>query len=255
MFVNKNMDRNDVLTDPARLVRLELENAGYDMDGIHIPKRVFLLADSLYDTMLSRNCGEYRYPLGGKLFVFHGNEETGFIKGHMCSPAIATQAEDLIAGGVEELIHIGFAGGLQTDLKPGDIVLTDGAYNDTAVARLYGFDKDFIGSTKTLTDELGEHLTKNAISFRRGKHWTTDAGYHETWGQIMDYREKGALCEPGGMGRVWGMDGRELSQGSGRLTVFDFQSWRTGTGDFGKCDLFRKPYGLYSTYGRCAASL
>jgi purine-nucleoside phosphorylase len=194
MFVNKNMDRNDVLTDPARLVRLELENAGYDMDGIHIPKRVFLLADSLYDTMLSRNCGEYRYPLGGKLFVFHGNEETGFIKGHMCSPAIATQAEDLIAGGVEELIHIGFAGGLQTDLKPGDIVLTDGAYNDTAVARLYGFDKDFIGSTKTLTDELGEHLTKNAISFRRGKHWTTDAGYHETWGQIMDYREKGALC-------------------------------------------------------------
>ncbi len=76
MFVNKNMDRNDVLTDPARLVRLELENAGYDMDGIHIPKRVFLLADSLYDTMLTRNCGEYRYPLGGKLFVFHGNEET-----------------------------------------------------------------------------------------------------------------------------------------------------------------------------------
>ncbi len=190
----KLMNKNDVLTDPAQLVRLELKNAGYDMNCIHIPKRVFLLADSLYDTLLSRNCGEYQYPLGGKLYVFNENEEVGFIKGNMCSPAIATQAEDLIAGGVEELIHIGFAGGLQPDLKPGDIVLTDGAYNDTAVARLYGFDYDIIESTKSLTDVLGGLLTKSVISFIRGKHWTTDAGYHETWGQIIDYREKGALC-------------------------------------------------------------
>lgn len=188
------MNRNDILTEPSKLVRQELENAGFDMDTIHIPKRVFLLADSLYDTLLSRNCGEYKYPLGGKLYVFHENEEIGFIKGHMCSPAIATQAEDLIAGGVEELIHIGFAGGLQTNMKPGDIVLTDGAHNDTAVARLYGFDDAIIESTGALTDGMGELLTKKAISFRRGKHWTTDAGYHETWGQIIDYREKGALC-------------------------------------------------------------
>lgn len=188
------MNRNDVLTEPSKLVRLELKNAGFDMDTIHIPKRVFLLADSLYDTLLSRNCGEYKYPLGGKLYVFHENEEIGFIKDHMCSPAIATQAEDLIAGGVEELIHIGFAGGLQADMKSGDIVLTDGAYNDTAVARLYGFDDAVIESTRALTDEIGELLTKNAISYRRGKHGTTDAGYHETWGQIIDYKEKGALC-------------------------------------------------------------
>ncbi len=116
------MNRNDVLTEPSKLVRLELKNAGFDMDTIHIPKRVFLLADSLYDTLLSRNCGEYKYPLGGKLYVFHENEEIGFIKGHMCSPAIATQAEDLIAGGVEELIHIGFAGGLQADMKSGEML-------------------------------------------------------------------------------------------------------------------------------------
>lgn len=101
---------NDVLTDPTELVRSELKNAGFDIDHMNVPKRVFLLADSLYDAMLSRNCGKYKYPLGGKLFVFNKNEEIGFIKGHMCSPAIATQAEDLIAGGVKELIHIGFAG-------------------------------------------------------------------------------------------------------------------------------------------------
>lgn len=188
------MNMNDVLTDPQKLVRLELKNEGFDIDHMNVPQRVFLLADSIYDAMLARNCGEYKYPLGGKLFVFNENENIGFIKGHMCSPAIATQAEDLIAGGVKELIHIGFAGGLQTDMNVGDIVLTDGAYNDTAVARLYGFDYDRINSSKELTDELEALLKKNEIKFRRGTHWTTDAGYRETWGQTIEHREKGALC-------------------------------------------------------------
>ncbi len=48
--------------------------------------------------------------------MFNKNENIGFIKGHMCSPAIATQAEDLIAGGVKELIHVGYARGLQPEL-------------------------------------------------------------------------------------------------------------------------------------------
>ena len=168
------MDRNNALTDPKKLVRVELKNAGFDIDKIKIPDRVYLFADDIFDEMVSRNVGEYRYPLGGKLYVFNKNENIGFIKGHMCSPAIATQAEDLIAGGVKELIHVGYAGGLRPELVPGEIILTDGAFNDTAVARLYGYDYE--------------------IPYKRGIHWTTDAGYRETWGQVMDYRDKGALC-------------------------------------------------------------
>ena len=144
--------------------------------------------------MLSKKCGTYKYPLGGELYVFHANENVGFVKGNMCSPAIATQAEDLIAGGVKELIHVGFAGGLQTDMQPGDIVVTDGAYNDTAVVKLYGYDMGFIESSKELTDELCKVLSDRKIAYRRGRHWTTDAGYMETWGQIIEYRGKGAQC-------------------------------------------------------------
>lgn len=188
------MNKNDVLTDPQKLVTMELKNAGFDIEKMNVPKRVFLLADSLYDMMLAKNVGTYKYPLGGKLYVFDDNENVGFIKGHMCSPAIATQAEDLIAGGVKELIHVGFAGGLQPDMKAGDIVLTDGAYNDTAVARLYGFDYDIIESSKSLTDEMERMLSQSGIVYRRGKHWTTDAGYRETWGQVIEYRGKGAQC-------------------------------------------------------------
>lgn len=188
------MNRNDVLTDPKKLVSVELKNAGFDIDKIKIPNRVYLLADNIFDEMISRNAGEYRYPLGGKLYVFNENENIGFIKGHMCSPAIATQAEDLIAGGVKELIHVGYAGGLQSELVPGEIVLTDGAFNDTAVARLYGYDYEIIHSSKKITNEVEKMLKNAEISYTRGLHWTTDAGYRETWGQVMDYREKGALC-------------------------------------------------------------
>ena len=183
-----------VMTDPKQLVSIELKNAGFDIDAINVPKRVYLLADDIYDEMVKSECGEYKYPLGGKLYVLKNNSQVGFIKGKMCSPGIATQAEDLIAGGVEELIHIGLAGGIDEALNVGDIVITDGAYNDTAVARLYGFDTDFIETTKTLTDEMEILLKDNEIEVIRGKHWTTDAGYRETWEQVIGYRSKSVLC-------------------------------------------------------------
>ena len=86
------------------------------------------------------------------------------------------------------------SGGLQPELVPGEIILTDGAFNDTAVARLYGYDYDIIHSSKDLTNEIEEMITSAEILYKRGLHWTTDAGYRETWGQVMDYRDKGALC-------------------------------------------------------------
>lgn len=64
------MDKHKVLTEPKKLVALELKNQGFDMDKIKVPQRVYLLADSLYDEMISKNCGIYKYPLGGELFAF-----------------------------------------------------------------------------------------------------------------------------------------------------------------------------------------
>ncbi|MBR2175991.1 MAG: nucleoside phosphorylase [Clostridia bacterium] len=188
------MKNTKVITNPEQLVRMELQNAGFNLDTIEVPESVYLLADDIFDMILSKNCGQRKYPVGGGIYVFNNNHHIGFAKANMCSPAIATQAEDLIACGVQELIHIGYAGALSPDMNIGDIVLTDGAFNDTAVARLYGYDCDFIESTKTLTNNMSHSLIENSVAFRRGKHWTTDAGYRETWEQIDNYRKKNALC-------------------------------------------------------------
>lgn len=183
-----------VMTDPKELVRIELKNAGFDIDSLEVPERVYLLADDIYDAMIKKDCGEYKYPLGGSLYVLKTNPQVAFIKGKMCSPGIATQAEDLIAGGVKELVHIGLAGGIGEKLSIGDVILTEGAYNDTAVARLYGFDVDFLETGRALTDEMEKLLNERKVNIIRGKHWTTDAGYRETWEQVVRYRSQGALC-------------------------------------------------------------
>ena len=45
------MDRNKVITNPKQLVRMELKNAGFDLDTIIVPERVYLLADDIFDIM------------------------------------------------------------------------------------------------------------------------------------------------------------------------------------------------------------
>ena len=98
---------------PSQLVRREMELQGIDFDKMReaFPKRLYLLADSLYDTMLAKNVGTLTYHVGGEVYVMNHDNCVGFVKGEMCSPGIATQAEDLIAAGAQELIHVGFAGG------------------------------------------------------------------------------------------------------------------------------------------------
>lgn len=55
------MKREQVMTNPKDLVRIELEKQGYDIDNIKIPRRVYLLADEIYDTMLRGGYGEYSH--------------------------------------------------------------------------------------------------------------------------------------------------------------------------------------------------
>ena len=59
--------REQVMTEPKELVRIEMKNAGFDLDSLQVPKRVYLLADSIYDAMIKKECGEYKYTLFGTL--------------------------------------------------------------------------------------------------------------------------------------------------------------------------------------------
>lgn len=185
----------EIYNAPSVLVSKEMELQGINIDELRniFPKRLYLLADSLYDKMLEKNVGTLTYHVGGEVYVMNYNNNIGFVKGEMCAPGLATQAEDLYAAGALELIHVGFAGG-HNGTKIGDYVVTDGAYTDTGVLKLYGFGDELIKSTEELTDILCAELKEKGIDVRRGCHWTTDAGYVEPDWRILYYVRKGCLC-------------------------------------------------------------
>lgn len=203
----------DEYNAPSQLVRREMELQGIDLDEMRevFPKRLYLLADSLYDTMLAKNIGTLTYHVGGEIYVMNHNNQVGFVKGEMCSPGIATQAEDLIAAGAQELIHVGFAGG-RVGTRIGDVVITDGAFNDTAVAGLYGCNGEIVESSRALTDSFCREMESKGITYHRGYHWTTDAGYVETNWRIKYFEDKGALCVE--------------MEGAGLFSVAQFRSCR-----------------------------
>lgn len=79
-------------------------------------------------------------------------------------------------------------------MKIGDYVITDGAYTDSGLAKLYGITDDVIPTCVELTDRFTEELKNVGITFHRGCHWTTDVGYVEPNWRIIYYERKGCLC-------------------------------------------------------------
>lgn len=74
-----------VLTDPRKLMTSELRVKGIDIEKISVPQRVYLLADDIFDKMIEFDCGEYKFPIGGRLWVLKDNPGVGFVKSMMCS--------------------------------------------------------------------------------------------------------------------------------------------------------------------------
>lgn len=47
-----------VLTDPRKLMTIELKNKGIDINETCVPDRVYLLSDDIFDYMVNLDCGE-----------------------------------------------------------------------------------------------------------------------------------------------------------------------------------------------------
>ncbi len=76
----------DFYNAPSVLVRKEIELQGLDFDEYQtkVPKRVYLLADSLFDTMLAKNASTLTFDVGGGIYVMNHDGNLGFAKGEMC---------------------------------------------------------------------------------------------------------------------------------------------------------------------------
>lgn len=103
--------------------------------------------------------------------------------------------EALVNSGVEELLLLGFAGGLaEFGVKIADIVVPQGAIAEEGVSRLYGGNGRY-----SLNNDAQERLYQDLSRafpnvVHRGLVWTTDAPFLETFEKARRYGSEGALA-------------------------------------------------------------
>jgi len=113
---------------------------------------------------------------------------TGFGGG---SPMTVELAEEFVAMGIKRMILMTWGGILQSDLKPGDIVVIDRAIRDEGTSYHYLPPSKYVDSDPQLADQLIEAIQARGGKCSRGVTWTTDAPFRETVAEIKHYQSEG----------------------------------------------------------------
>jgi len=110
------------------------------------------------------------------------------------APIVAAQAEELIALGARRLVSIALAGGIQRDLEPGAIVISEAAIRDEGTSYHYLPPGGDVASDPALAGALRDALTRRGAVVRVGRTWSTDAPYRETREEVAQYEAQGVLA-------------------------------------------------------------
>jgi len=109
------------------------------------------------------------------------------------APAVAAQAEELIAMGATRLVSVALCGGLQHELLPGDIVVASSAIRDEGTSHHYLPPARDVDADPALVAALVEALRAQGVTPRTGSVWSTDAPYRETREEVVAHQRDGVL--------------------------------------------------------------
>jgi uridine phosphorylase len=107
------------------------------------------------------------------------------------APVVAALTEELAAFGVRRFIALGLAGGLQPDLRAGDLVVCDRAIRDEGTSHHYLPAGKYAAADASIVAALCGALDARAQPYAMGTSWTIDAPYRETRGEVEHYRREG----------------------------------------------------------------
>ncbi len=109
------------------------------------------------------------------------------------APMAVLCLEKLIACGARRIVQVGWAGGLQDGMAVGDVVIPVTAVSEEGTSRHYPLERQ-----PTADSHLCRHLAGLARSLglpvHRGRVWSTDAPYRETWAAVRRHRDQGILA-------------------------------------------------------------
>ncbi len=106
------------------------------------------------------------------------------------APIVAELAEEMAVMGAKKMILMTWAGTLQPDLLPGDIVVCNRALRDDGVSQHYLPTAKYIDGDYTLAGQLVEAIQACGVKVVTGATWTTAAPYRETREEIQQYQSE-----------------------------------------------------------------
>lgn len=121
------------------------------------------------------------------------NDEVLYFQGLMGAPVAAIFIERLIALGVQEIIFLGLAGGIQ-NVSVGDRVLVTEALRFEGTSYHYLPAKVQCSPSKELTNDLERFFMVKKFSYTKGKVCSTDARFRETYDLVERLQQKKALA-------------------------------------------------------------
>jgi uridine phosphorylase len=107
------------------------------------------------------------------------------------SPMVMELAEELAVMGTKRMILMTWAGTLQKDIKPGDIVVCNRAIRDEGASHHYLPPTKYVDANPSLVHELVEAIHRRGVQCTVGTTWTTDAPYRETREEVIQYQAEG----------------------------------------------------------------
>jgi uridine phosphorylase len=107
------------------------------------------------------------------------------------SPMVIELAEELAVMGAKRLVLMTWGGTLQTDMKPGDIVVCNRAIRDEGASHHYLPHSKYVQADDGLVEKLVSAIQARGASCTVGTTWTTDAPFRESSQEILQYQSEG----------------------------------------------------------------
>ncbi len=134
----------------------------------------------LYDHRQQGYC-QYRTP-AGPLTVYRAPEP---------APYAAADLEFLISAGAQQIVFLNGAGSLRADLPAGSLLLPEGLLREEGTSFHYVPAGVELCTSESLNTRILAVADELDVDLVRGRHWTTDAIYRETWPKVERYCAQG----------------------------------------------------------------
>jgi uridine phosphorylase len=109
------------------------------------------------------------------------------------APAAAVAIEELAVFGIKKLVAVGIAGGLQEEIREGNLVICERAIREEGTSHHYLLPSRYAFPSPNLACDMSNALDQMKCTWVSGSSWTTDAPYRETNRKAAKYRNERVL--------------------------------------------------------------